>query len=302
MITPADADLRDHSLHRPDGRVIAWTECGVPGGRVLLRLPGTPGCRYSVRGDRTPWVDRGLRVITTERPGFGASTPWPERGHAGPADDVAAILDHLGIDDVALIGGSGGGPHVLAFCDRHPERVQAATILVGAAPLEEDEIDQMIELNQRATRMAKAGDVEGLRALEEEQREAILADTLASFRTIMATAPPDDQQVMSDPVWQQSFTRAMTEALRQGVDGWFYESLVFEHGWTEINVEAIKTSITWWASDGDRNCPLSATKRLFARLPNATLNVWSDGGHFTPYKREGEVLDELLARCEPATP
>src|SRR4051794_33348029 len=296
MTASTDDDLRDKSLQRPDGRIIAWTECGVPRGRVLLRMPGTPGCRYSVRSDRTPWFDRGLRVITTERPGFGASTQWPERGHAAPADDVVAILDHLGIDDVALIGGSGGGPHVLAFCHRHPDRVQAATILVGGAPLNDDEIDQMIAHNQLATRLVKTGDLDGLRALEEEHRAAILADPLASFRAIMSTAPPDDQEVMSDPAWQQGFARAITEALRQGVDGWFYESLVFEHAWDEIDVEAIKTSITWWASDGDRNCPLSATKRLLARLPNATLKVWTDGGHLMPYHREGEVLDELLAR------
>ena len=288
----------DRSLVRPDGRTIAWTECGVPDGRVLLRMPGTPGARYSFREDRTPWLERGLRVITTERPGFGASTPWPERGHAGPADDVAAILDEIGVEDVALIGGSGGGPHVLAFCARHPDRVQAATISVGAAPVNDDEIDKMIDLNARALRLTRAGDLDGLRALVSHQRELILADPLASFRAIMETAPPEDQRVMSDPVWQRGFTRSVTEALNQGVDGWLHEGLVFEHNWHEIDLDAMKTSITWWASDGDRNIPLSATQRLVDSLPNVTLNVWTDGGHFTGYHREGEILDELLARCD----
>lgn len=284
-------------MQTPDGRTVAWTESGVPDGTVLVRMPGTPGCRWSIRADRTAWQDRGLRVLTTERPGFGASTPLPGRGHAQPADDVAGILDHLGIDSVALIGGSGGGPHVLAFCARHPDRVKAATVLVGASPLDEDEIDRMIELNVKACRLARAGDVDGLRALEEEQREQILADPLANFRQIMATAPEADQQVMSDPIWQGAFVRGITEALGQGVQGWLDESLVFENNWDEIDAESITTSVTWWHSDGDRNCPLSAAQRLAARLPNGRLNVWTDGGHFTGYHREGEVLDELLARC-----
>jgi pimeloyl-ACP methyl ester carboxylesterase len=290
-------DVVDTSMQTRDGRTVAWTETGVADGTVLLRMPGTPGSRWSIRADRTPWHDRGLRVITTERPGFGASTPLPGRGHAQPADDVAGILDHLGIDSVALIGGSGGGPHVLAFSARHPDRVKAATVVVGAAPLEGAEVDQMIELNVQASRLARAGDVDGLRALEEEERAEILADPLANFQQIMATAPEDDQRVMGDPTWQGAFVRGITEALGQGVQGWLDESLVFENNWDEIDVAAIKTSVTWWHSDGDRNCPLSAAQRMAARLPNGRLNVWTDAGHLTGYRREGEILDELLARC-----
>ena len=65
-------------------------------GLPLLRVPGTPGCRYSLRADRTPWTQRHLRVITTERPGFGASSRLPGRRFREPADDMAAILDSLG--------------------------------------------------------------------------------------------------------------------------------------------------------------------------------------------------------------
>src|SRR3954469_10288382 len=292
-----DDVVNEGSLTTPDGRTVAWTDCGVPDGRVLLRMPGTPGSRWSLRADRTPWADRGLRVITTERPGFGASTPLPGRGHVQPADDVARILDELGIGTVALIGGSGGGPHVLAFSARHSTRVRAATVLVGAAPLNDDEIDQMIELNVLASRLGRAGGVDGLREMQEDQREQILRDPLAVFKQIMATAPEDDQRVMADPAWQATFVRAITEALGQGVQGWLDEGLTFENKWDEIDIDNITTSITWWASDGDHNCPLSAAKRYAARMPNADLRVWADGGHLTGYHREGEILDELLARC-----
>jgi pimeloyl-ACP methyl ester carboxylesterase len=86
-------DVRDKSMERPDGRLVAWSEFGEVGGLPLLRLPGTPGCRYSLRADKTPWTDRQLRVITTERPGFGASSRLPGRRFGEPADDLAAILD-----------------------------------------------------------------------------------------------------------------------------------------------------------------------------------------------------------------
>ena len=159
------AAYTDHRLTRPTGRVVAWTQWGEPGGLPMLRVPGTPGCRWAVRADTTPWAERGLRVITTERPGFGASTPLPGRGFLEHADDLAAILDHLGIAQVHMIGGSGSAPHELAFAQQYPDRVRAATILVGAAPLEENEIDSMIPLNQQSHRLCRAGDREGEAAL-----------------------------------------------------------------------------------------------------------------------------------------
>lgn len=59
------ADMRDKRLVRPDGRTVAWVETGVLNGRPILRLPGLPGSRLTLRDDETPWVARGLRVINT---------------------------------------------------------------------------------------------------------------------------------------------------------------------------------------------------------------------------------------------
>ncbi|MEM9516568.1 MAG: alpha/beta hydrolase [Actinomycetota bacterium] len=264
----------------------------------MLRVPGTPGSRFTVRADTTPWSERGLRMITTERPGFGASTRLAGRGFNEHADDLAAILDHLGIDRIPVIGGSGAAPHILALCARHPDRVDAATIIVGAAPLVDDEIDQMIEVNTRAERFSRTGDHDALVALLSETREAILADPLGGFRAVMETAPPSDLEIMTDPDWQTSFVTAVTEALRQGVDGWADESDALTNRWDDIDLDAVTCSLTWWHGADDRNAPLSAARRLLERLPQAQLVVWDDGGHFLGYRKEAELLDELLARCD----
>ena len=157
IVTELGADVTDHRLTRPDGRVVAWTELGVAGGRPLLRVPGTPGSRYAIRADRTPWFERGLRVITTERPGYGASTRLEGRGFVEHSDDLAAILDSLGIDALPVYGSSGASPHILDFAARHPDRVSAATILVGAAPIEPAEADAMIDLNALEYRLFHEG-------------------------------------------------------------------------------------------------------------------------------------------------
>lgn len=290
------ANLRDQRLRRPDGRTVAWVETGILDGRPMLRLPGTPGSRLALRHDQTPWLERGLRIINTERMGFGASTRLPARGFTQHADDLAAILDRLEIDRLPLIGGSGGAPHVLAFAARHPERVTAATIVVGAAPIADEEAVEMIGLNAEAYRLARRGDREGMVALLGPVRDAILADPLASFRETMRTAPPADQATMTELAWQLSFTLGVREALRPDVEGWVDESMCMLGAWSDFDPATIGVSVTWWHSDGDRNVPLQAVRRLVARLPNARLVIWPDAGHLTPYHHEGEILDDLLAR------
>jgi pimeloyl-ACP methyl ester carboxylesterase len=54
---------------------------------------------------------------------------------------VAAIADHLGLDEFATMGGSGGGPHVLAVAAKLGHRVTRAQCDVGVAPYGVDDLD-----------------------------------------------------------------------------------------------------------------------------------------------------------------
>ena len=110
----------DGVLRLRDGRELAWREDGDLQGVPVLRLQGTPGSRMSGLAQEPMWRELGLRVIKTDRPGYGRSTRLPGRGITAVAEDVVELLDHLGLDRVPITGGSGGGPHVLALCALYP--------------------------------------------------------------------------------------------------------------------------------------------------------------------------------------
>ena len=297
MTEPFLDGVRDGRLERPDGRTVAWAEFGPADGVPLLRVPGTPGSRYSMRADRSGWIERNLRAITTERPGFGASTRLPGRGFHQIADDLAAILDHLELDTVYVWGGSGAAPHELALAAQHPDRVRAMTILVGAAPFNDEEAQHMISANTEGYRLVKAGDIDGLRAFLQPLLEASVEDPIAAIHSIMDHAPDADRAVMADPKWQEGNVVATREAFRQGVDGWVDETVAIIQPWDDIDLSAVKTSITWWHAPSDANAPISAAQRLVDALPNARMvRFGDDEGHMAHYHRDGEILDELLAR------
>ncbi len=235
-------------------------------------------------------------MITTERAGMGRSTPLPGRGLMQHADDLVRILDHLGLEQVRAFAISGGGPHLLALAARHPDRLAAGTIVVGTPMLLEHEIDEMIDQNAAAYRLVRQGDRKGLRDLLAAPYAAMKSDPVGGVRNVMSQAPASDQQVMADPNWQVMFHAALTAAFAQDVDGWLDDTMAIFGTWPELDLRDVHTDITWWHGANDKNCPLPAVRRLVDRLPTVTLREMGDVGHFEPYLREAEILDELLAR------
>jgi pimeloyl-ACP methyl ester carboxylesterase len=210
---------------------------------------------------------------------------------------MAAILDSLGLGAVHVIGASGSSPHQLALAARHPDRVLAMTVLVGAAPPTHDEIAQMIGLNAQGHHLVQEGDLEGLRTLLEPIRIALLEDPSATLREILDRTPDADRAVIADPQYQAVFDVAVREALRPGLDGWIDEAVALDSPWDDIDIAAVRTSVTWWHAPRDANAPLTAATRLVGQLPNARLiRFGEDEGHLAAYRREGEILDELLTR------
>jgi pimeloyl-ACP methyl ester carboxylesterase len=211
------------------------------------------------------------------------------------ADDYAVLLDRLGLDSVAVVGISGGGPHALAFAVRHPDRVRALSVVAGVPPLSDDDVSLAPKANGISYDLARTGWTE-LHRFTEKERQVMLADPVAGLRASMVHAPPDDQRIMSEPSWQTSHSDGVREALRQGGEGWTDETLAILSPWG-FEPEDVMAHVAWWAGEADINCPISAVRRYVARLPSADLHVWEGAGHLRQYLRSGEFLPDLVRRA-----
>lgn len=66
-----------------------------------------------------------LRFIGVERNGFGTTAFDDSLGYADYAEDVEAVLAHLGVDDFSLFAISGGGPYSAVIAARNAERLKS---------------------------------------------------------------------------------------------------------------------------------------------------------------------------------
>lgn len=79
----------------------------------------------------------GVRVVAPDLRGRGESrrVAGPS-GMAAHADDLAAVLDALAIDDVVVVGHSMGAFVAVVLADRHPARVSRLVLVDGGLPLD----------------------------------------------------------------------------------------------------------------------------------------------------------------------
>src|SRR5712664_3600000 len=282
----------DGELKLRDGRALAWRWWGEPDGIPVLRLQGTPGCRLYRHPDPAVQRDLGVRYLLADRPGYGGSTRLPGRGVGVIAEDLAALLDYHKLDRVPVMGTSGGGPHALAVAAKHPDRINAVTVIVGSSPLEPDEVSKLVGVNAASYAAAERG-WEPLHELLSQVRVRLLGDE--GMAGVLSDAPPEDRAIMENPAWQRTSRTNTAEALRQGAEGWTDESMALHRPW-DFDPERIRSTVTWWHGDNDMNAPLTAAKRAAARLKSVDLRVWHNEGHFASLTHEAEIVRELLSR------
>ena len=115
-----------------DLRVGRWTAAD-PAAPVVIAAHG-------VTANHRTWVlvaeQADVTLVAPDLRGRGGSAGLEgSAGMARHADDLLAVLDHLGVDKAVVTGHSMGGFVAAAFAERHPERTARVVLLDGGLPL-----------------------------------------------------------------------------------------------------------------------------------------------------------------------
>ncbi len=143
--------------------------------------------------DRTLWtsqrvaLSRQARCIVADIRGFGHSSAHGPYSMDQYADDVAALLDWLQLEQAVICGLSMGGYIAMAMWRRHPERVRALVFCDTKAGPDTDEgkrrRDELIALVKRdGTRGIADAHITGMVGSMTRERRP---DVVASLRAMM---------------------------------------------------------------------------------------------------------------------
>jgi pimeloyl-ACP methyl ester carboxylesterase len=300
-MTVSSRPERDTVLRLRDGRALAIAEWGPVEGRPVLVLHGNPGSRLFCPDVETTHA-AGVRVITSDRPGYGGSDPRPGRTLLDWGSDVMEVADQLGLDRFSIVGISGGGPFTMACTIKLGPRVRSIALCGSDAPI--DEAPQTLALYSARGR----GLIKAIRADAAAARAAVLerfADYGRDYRSMMApidaaiaSAPveslPIDLREMAKPVMRAAFEAMLAEGARQGATGLADDTIAMVSPWgfSPSNI-ACPTTI-WWGED-DHIVDRVHSDYLAAAVPGARYRVLPGAGHGLPDLHWPEVLADLEA-------
>ena len=104
-------------------------------GSPVVLIHGWPLSGRSWEKQVPALVDAGHRVITYDRRGFGKSSqPWEGYDYDTFAADLEALLSHLDLQDVTLVGFSMGGGEIARYIGNYGTDRVSKAVLASAVP------------------------------------------------------------------------------------------------------------------------------------------------------------------------
>jgi 3-oxoadipate enol-lactonase len=93
---------------------------------------------------QTPYFESRYACVTFDHRGFGLSREAPDGPGADAfVDDLASLIDHLGLADVRLVAQSMGGWTCLGYALREPRRVRGLVMACTTGSLADPETEQL---------------------------------------------------------------------------------------------------------------------------------------------------------------
>jgi len=274
-----------------DGRRLHYAEYGDPQGWPVIHLHGILGCRY----ERLPADDLtrrlGVRLIIPDRPGYGLSDHAPDHGYLGVADDLLALVDHLGIRQCSMMGLSVGAIYGSAFAYRAPQRLHRLAMVSATPPFRSfadfagvpASLKLLIAFSKYLPSAARL------------IAETAIANACRNPGKFLASVPvcDSDRAIFARSFLQEHIEHCLMSGSGDCHAGFVDDILLSAEPWP-FPLQEIRSEVHFWHGTEDSHSPFGRVKPVMDALPDKRVHRIDGGGHFLIYEHWREILGSLL--------
>ena len=250
-------------------------------GPVLLLLHGTPG------GYDQAIPIEGMRVLAPSRPGYLRTPLDTGRTPQEQADAYAALMDSLGIDQVIVMGASGGGPSAIAFAVRHPKRTVALIAL--------EAVSQTLSLEELTIEMPFF-----------MSSDFYMWAALSAMKTLMGPEgivelvvpnPENQRLILDDPAKLKRIESLMWSSWPMSLRQLGEANDFTQFADIDLNASAISVPTLIIHGTEDINVEYTQSIALAEQIPGAILHTVDGADHMMPFSHSEEMtaaIEEFL--------
>ncbi|MBF8746675.1 alpha/beta hydrolase [Pseudomonas putida] len=265
-----------------DGVQIFYKDWGPRDAQVIHFHHGWPLSADDWDAQMLFFLGQGFRVVAHDRRGHGRSSQvWDGHDMDHYADDVAAVVEHLGIQGAVHVGHSTGGGEVVRYMARYPGDKVAKAVLIAAVP------PLMVQTP------ANPG---GLPKSVFDDFQAQVATNRAQFYRDVPSGPfygyNKPGVTPSEGVIANWWRQGMIGSAKAHYDG----IVAFSQTDFTDDLKGISQPVLVMHGDADQIVPYENAGPLSAKLlPNGTLKTYAGYPHGMPTTHADVINADLLA-------
>ena len=226
-------------------------------------------------------AEKGYRCIAHDRRGHGRSDqPWNGNDMDTYADDLAALINHLGLEKAILVGHSTGGGEVTRYVGRHGSEKVAGLVLIGAVT------PGMLKTDQNPDGLPMSV-FDGIRDGVRKDRAQFFKDLTTPF-----FGANRDGHKVSDGMRETFVALGLQGSLKAEMD------CIAAFSESEFTADLAKCTMPVLVihGDDDQVVPIDNTGRRVTKLvKHAEFKPYKGGDHGLPATHTEQINADLLA-------